>query len=253
MALDVKAEHVLFCVTFLAVFALLANSMPSALFFYTPDFYEYDVPDEWSLPKSIVEEARYWGNTTVDYDPVPVVTFFDLTIEREPLDDIWIRISWTDTITPKRFNIQRAWYYFGPLFHTDNLLPYPLWESDVRENIDESGNFSRWEMHDDKYSYVVYILYNTTNYDTLSQALDDGHIICQIGQGLSGDEAYEDLALSGLDIMGQLLAFRMPTVNMENEDASTVFNGIIAIPLWITIGILIFAIIMTIVKALPFT
>lgn len=249
---------VLACVVILGIFIILVTAMPSGFYATSPEYEEYSVPEEWSISAIELEAAKYWGNTTVDY------TFWGLhhdylTIEREPdLDNIDIDIcwrTWNVAGLPKIFYIWRYWYiFFGWYLVRDGFDPFPLYESEVRANIDDSGNFSRVDMNDDAFRYVVFFSYNSSlGYSNLEEALDDGHILIQIGQGIAGSEGYESYMMSGWELVGRLLTFDLPDIGIGDAGANALLNGIIALPLWILIVLSVFGLITMIIKSLPFT
>lgn len=227
-----------FIVSFLGIFVILVASMPSGFYVSAPDYEGRDYPDYWSAEdiKSIV----FWGNTTVTYE----YSWHYLKIDRSPnFDDIDIRIYWY-TYKPGEngFYFERYWYQWGWWLQIQQIKPYPLSELDVRDNIDETGNFSRFEMHCNSFNYITYFGFNQTTYSSLEDALDNQDIIISMGMGWD----YESGALSGWDLIGRLLFFQVP-------DIHPILNAIIALPIWAMISYLTFSLIMRIIKALPFT
>lgn len=228
-------KQIVFVVTLLGIFFVLVMAMPSGFYVTAPDYEQGDIPDYWSAED--IRETKYWGNTTMDYDS----QYHSLTIGEGTIDET-VRILWTPYFGDPVFWFQHYWYQWGWWLVTCSIEPWPLFESEVRANIDDTGNASRFEMHCGHMNYVTYFSNNST-YANLTEALDDGHGVV-VSMGVGWD--YESGVLSGWDLIARLLTFQLPDIRPE-------INAIIALPLLTLIGFLIFLTITMIINMLPFT
>lgn len=229
-------KQIVFVSTLLGIFFILVMSMPSGFYAVAPDYDERDIPSYWSAED--IRETKYWGNIT---DLPKDSAFYGMTIGSGTLDAT-TRVMWdSNYFGDPVFWFQHYWYEWGFWFTTCSIEPWPLYESEVRANIDETGNASRFEMSCAHYNYITYFV-NNASYANLTEALDDGHIIVSMGVGWSTESG----VLSGWDLVVRLLTFQLP-------DVTTEINAIIALPILTLIGFLIFVTITMIVDMLPLT
>lgn len=246
-------KAIIFVVSFLGVFALILGGMPSQ-YFYSGSIPEYS---ERATP------SEYWSSEDIktllysDEDYSNVSTSFYLDIERGTLETVNIEGYWQQLSGAyDQWIIRKYWYQWGFWKQTQDVLPViprntrsaPKWlsQDDVfhEDNIDDSGNFSRIDMHDDSFNYVLFMSFNYTEYANLTEAVDDGHVLIEMAMGWE----YESGALSGWDLITRLLFFQpLPTIG------DPLLTAIMVLPIWTCIGVLVFITITKIVEMLPFT
>jgi len=110
--------------------------------------------------------------------------------------------------------------------------------TDLDENYDENINECRFTVKDDVMQLMVYFGFNTTKYDTPTQALDQDELSVLFCVGF--DQL--NTAINSWNLIGMILFFQMP-------DVHPAINAIIAIPLWVCIAFLVYVLIL---KAIPF-
>ena len=230
-------KQFVFVVVLLGIFFTLVVTMPSGFYVTAPDYDEIDYPDHYTIED--LQTIRFTGNSTgLEYG-----TLDDFTIEREDMDNIDIRVMWP-TGGERQFYFERYWYvwiwrYREAIIYSSTSWPVPY--QAIINNVDESGNVSRFEMNDQRYSYIIDFVNNGT-YSSLEASLEDDVVSIFVGMGWD----YESGALSGWDLVTRLLMFQAP-------DITTEMNFVIAIPIWAMIGFLIFSLLMMFINALPFT
>lgn len=246
-------KGVLFCVVFLGVFALMIGYMPPQMFYNDtiPEYSERVTPSEYWTSEDI--KTLLYGDE--DYSNVSTAFYLDIergTLETVNIEGYWQRLSGDYD----QWVIRRYWYQWGFWKQVQDILPViprntrsePKWlsQEDIyhEDNLDDSANFSRIDMKDNSFNYVLFMSYNYTEYDSLQEAVDDGHVLIEMAMGWE----YESGALSGWDIIARLLFFQpIP------EIGDALLTAIIALPIWTSIGFLVFVTITMIVEMLPFT
>jgi len=247
-------KAIIFCVSFLGIFALIIGYMPSQIFHSgtIPEYSERATPSEYWTS----EDIKTLLYSDEDYSNVSEAFYIDIDrgaeLQTINIEGYWQRLSGAYD----QWVIRRYWYRWGVWKQRKDILPVvarntrsePKWlsQDDIfhEDNFDDSGNFSRIDMKDDSFNYVLFMSYNYTEYNNLTEALDDGHVLIEMAMGWE----YESGALSGWDVIARLLFFQ-PIPEMGNP----LLTAIITIPFWTAIGFLVFIIITKIVGMLPFT
>lgn len=246
-------KAILFSVAFLGIFALILGYMPPQYYYSgsIPEYSERAIPSEYWTS----EDIKTLLYADEDYSNVTDAFYLDIergTLETVNIEGYWQRLSGAFD----QWVIRRYWYQWGFWKQSKDILPVvprntrsePKWlsQDDIyhEDNLDDSGNFSRVDMKDDSYNYVLFMSFNYTEYSNLTEAVDDGHVLIEMAMGWE----YESGMLSGWDIIGRLLFFQpIP------ELGDPLLTAIISLPIWTCIGFLVFITITKIVEMLPFT
>lgn len=230
-------------ISIMGIFIGLIAFMPSGFFVgeVPPEYKQIQYPDYWSADD--IKNTQYWGNVTVIYDGSGWTPAYLTIVRGGTLADIFIQIDWWHPVSFEDcFTFWHYWYEWGWWKVSCEVSPYPITQAEVKANIDETGNASRFEMNCPHHNYITYFV-NNGSHPSLTYALDN-HENIVVSMGMGWD--YESGALSGWDLVGRLLTFQLLEIH-------PMVNFLVAIPFWATVGVLTFIIIVMIVKSLPFT
>ena len=232
---------------FISTFGILLSITPTE--FLAPDydtgFYIQAYPqDSW-----VGREVGSWdetflgvSNNTLRQDKHAYLNISDI-IE----DDIQIIARWEWGLGDKDILFQHHYAIvrilgIGVLWDSDTMKDHLTGEIKISQTLVESylkqGTYepqvSRFEMSCDHFSYYVSIAYNSTKFDSLTDAYAgsggyDPELWIFIGMGYESEWA----SLPTWMIIAQLLTFQAP-------DVHPIINGLIAIPLWIAVIYLVY-------------
>lgn len=231
MEYGITGKQFVFIVSLLGIFFTLVMTMPSGFYAVSPDYEETDYPDYRSVEE--VKSLTSHGEENI----TETATMYYIVISRGGFGSVYVKIVWYNN---EVLFYHHNWGLFG--LGVGHIEPFPLYETDILDYMDETGNLSRIEMACDHHNYVTYFSFNTSKYANLTESIENGELCVQMWM----DFDYEESMLSGWDLVARLLTFQLP-------DVTTQINFLIGIPIWAIMGFLIFTIILMVIEALPFT
>lgn len=225
-------------ISFLGIFAILAGTIPGEFYAASYEGREINVPEYFEAVDISSFMETY--NFTID-DPSWFEEEWELGgynwIMNADYDDNFIGLGkknywwffWVGTTNMKFRNTQGI--DRGTFLNQEEL----------NEDYDTEKDYTKYTCEGDDDPSVgctVFFGFNTSKYDTPSQAWENGELYFM--QGLGFDQI--NTSTNAWNLVGMLLIFQMPNIH-------PIINMIIAIPLWICIAYLIFALIL---KVIPF-
>lgn len=229
-------------VLFISTFGILLGATPTEFLApdYSSDFYIQDYPETTWVGREIGSwDETFLGvsNNTLRQDKNAYLNVSDIID-----DDVQIIFRWEWGLGDKAFLVQHHYAIvrilgIGILWDSDTIRDHLTGEMVITQTLVESyldeGTYepqvSRFEMSCDHFSYYVSIAYNSTTFDSLTDAYAgtggfDPELWVFVGMGFESEWA----SLPTWMIIAQLLTFQAP-------DIHPVINGLIAIPLWIAV------------------
>lgn len=223
-------------IAFFSCFVILVAATPSEFLVTSPDYRQVE-PPEYFEAIDITTYATTYNNTVPPY-LVPLEWSFggyDWVMEnynpyyivvgkKEYWWIFWIGTTWFEFRNKQGIN------------RGDELAPEEL-DADFDADsgsVKYSCSSPAWQtIHFD-----IHFGFNTTKYNLPSDALDKNELYFLQGMGIESIST----TISAWNLIGMLLFFQMPNIH-------PIINGLIAIPIWVCIGYLIYVLIL---KAIPF-
>ena len=229
-------------VIFISTFGILLGFTPTEFLTesYDGEYYIQSYPSDTWVGREIGSwDETFLGvdNATIRFDKLALLNISNIID-----DDIEISVHWGYTLDDNplifyhRYPIVKI-FGMGLLWDSDVLYDHQSKEFLMTQTLVESyldaGTFepqvSRFEMDCEHFSYYVSVAYNSTKFDSLTEAYAgtvtyDPELWIFIGMGFESEWA----SLPTWMMIAQLLTFQAPNVH-------PIINGLIAIPLWIAV------------------
>lgn len=230
------AGAIVFIGTFLAVFGYMVNTMPLSL--GTGSQYQSSYPAELFHGIDVTNFYAYYNFSTVGASGG---------------NELWgkdefghdLQTSWYDEIpgvSPSYIDMNHldGFFLFPHNMEVKSGANYRGVELDLDEIVldHDENNMSSYEVYCDHLTMKMWVSYNTTTYSSIYDAWDSDEVA--LLYAIDFDQA--GTSWNGWSLIAQFLTFQAPEVN-------PVINYFIAIPIWISIAVLIVLVISLI---LPF-
>jgi len=231
----------IFIITFMSTFLILTTAIPSG--FLVTGYEEYrlvEVPEYFDEEDILAYDSADMVNFTIQHDAYGAfIKYFTLGgwsmkyssyksgenyEEFSMTYDHWWIFEWNHEFF--------TWYD-----EKGRKIGTHVWDYDLDKLYDEFGEL-KFKLMNSKTQYTLWLAWNTTKYDTPSEALanNEMYVLC----GIKFDKV--NTSVNAWQLIGMLLFFQMPDVHWA-------INALIAIPLWVGICYLVYVLI---VKVIPF-
>lgn len=211
-----------FLVTFLGIFAILVNAIPTD--FFTP-----------SALEEIKTRTEWFPDVNIGY--LNYTDSCNLTkggYEELKVGDIEVTIQWDHVLSlPDIWFEHRAWVVFWWVGHWFDGMPITLTDL-IDHQTEDFANRSYFILTCScPKTYNVYFVYNSTTYSSWSEAYTGGELEVYVGMGWN--DAIE--RQNAWSLIWSILLFQAPEV-FGTGAAATTMNAIIAVPLWAAFAII---------------
>jgi len=242
-----------FAVSFIGIFVILVVTMPSQFYTTAPEYQQYSYPSFFN--KEDIEYIAFMRNETINLGDIYYSVILDFTDPPEIAKgergtiNFKFTVEWYDNgwaISKQRINFQHIeweWFTFRrrhPMYCFNEPDKTPsLSKANIVANWDEEYNASIiYPVSCNCIVTKVWFVDPNTTRNNISEAFDEGSLIVVMGFGFDDYQT----SISAWSLVGQLLFFQAPQIH-------PVLNAIIALPIWATISVLIYLLIL---KAIPF-
>jgi len=229
-------------------FAILLASMPQELRYIGPLYNKAEVPEQFSMSRSLVGKYLYAINNKTIYHQTSsmdkVATWFDFNTESVTKFNLKLYVQWaysSDLISIGRL---KAWFIFNIFSWMQNdTIGAWIGKNNLLQYYDPSHNFTLIEnVKDDQISVDVAFTDTNISRNDLSQAWDEGLLKCSIGFGWQN----QTLVYNMWDCMARLLLFQAYEFGVD-----PVTNFLIILPIWTAIIYIVARITLLIIQSLP--
>lgn len=245
-------RHFLFVVCFFAFFAILVSTMPIELISSADDFREVSHPTLFE--SSSIEDLASSYLINVTYSPIPPHIFVDYWGIAEGFGHNFVcEVKEEAGGEPSVEN--RHYYPFLGIPTGSHQMHWISKESGIdyggqvtsqeyekEETYQEGSNVSAYVVKCDHVTMHGWIGYNNTDYSNITDAWENDEL--KVEFAIEWDEL--GTGLNAWNLISAILFYQTPDIHWT-------INSFIAIPLWVSIAWMVFAFILAVVNALPFT
>lgn len=230
-------------IAFFSCFVILVGAIPPEFLYASPDYRQVE-PPEYFEAIDITAYAQTYNDTVPPPDPVPPYDSVDWSLGGYDWSLICVDSSPDFIQIGKReywwiFQIGVTWFHFRNSEGIDR--GEQLTSAELDSDYDEESETTKYSCSSPIWQNVQFDLYfgfNTTTYEAPSEALSGNELYFLQGMGIEAIST----TINAWNLIGMLLFFQMPEVH-------PILNALIAIPIWVCIGYLIYVLIL---KAIPF-
>jgi len=238
-----EIRGIIVVITFLSLTVLLIGMMPGE-FVYSTQNRQVTVPADYDSTEvmALAESQNFTLGLHCDTDFTlggHDFTFWDNAFGPVPGDGIQFEHMWTEYWVI-HYRHPMDWYDHQNIRRdSGEYSSIPMSKQMKFSTIDTIGVNETWKVQCEHVTVMVMFGFNTTLYSNCTQAYQNSALGMWVG--INFDEV--NTTFNAWNLISMILFFQMP-------DVHPLINGIIAIPIWITIAYLVFTLI---TKLIPFT
>jgi len=173
---DSLRKPLIFFAVFSMFFALVIAQVPALLLYGGKTYQDPSYETEWQ-PLATWMNITSYDNGTITRPGWPSGNTLELSLDPY---GVKVAVLWS-SLYPDHLYFSRRDYYFGPLFHSYDIEPYPVTKTYAASKLE--GNISVFNMKGNVRTYHVQLYYNDAVYGNLTEAWDGGELYVWVGLG----------------------------------------------------------------------